>query len=81
MVEGHDVFNRVYTNFLPSKEPKYITSHPALPWHVNRSFDELTSCAMPEKNIRSRGLLLMPEICPVIYKDYLFLNLYRINHL
>lgn len=50
MVEGHDAFDRVYTNFLPSSDPKYITSQPALPWHVNRTFDELTACAIPEKN-------------------------------
>ena len=49
MIEGHDAFDRVYTNYLPSTDPKYITSQPALPWHVNRTFDELTTCAMPEK--------------------------------
>src|SRR4030066_1077207 len=49
MIEGHDAFDRVYTNYLPSSDPKYITSQPALPWHVNRTFDELTTCAMPEK--------------------------------
>jgi len=50
MVEGHEAFDRVYTNYLPSIDPKYITSQPALPWHVNRTFDELTTCTMPEKN-------------------------------
>ena len=50
MVEGHEAFDRVYTNYLPSSDPKYIASQPALPWHVNRTFDELTTCAMPEKN-------------------------------
>lgn len=49
MVEGHDAFDRIYTNYLPSSDPKYITSQPALPWHVNRTFDELTTCVMPEK--------------------------------
>lgn len=52
MVEGHDAFDRVYTNFpLTSNpsNPKYSTSQPALPWHVNRTFDELTTCVMPEK--------------------------------
>ena len=50
MVEGHDAFDRVYTNYLPSSDPKYVASQPALPWHVNRTFDELTTCAMPEKS-------------------------------
>lgn len=50
MVEGHEAFDRVYTNYPPSSDPKYVTSQPALPWHVNRTFDELITCAMPEKN-------------------------------
>ncbi|MBI3901575.1 MAG: hypothetical protein HY306_01305 [Nitrosomonadales bacterium] len=50
MAEGHGAFDRVYTNYIPSTDPKYISSQPALPWHVNRTFDELTVCAMPEKN-------------------------------
>jgi hypothetical protein len=49
MVERHDAFDRVYSNFIPSSHPKYIASQPALPWHVNRTFDELTTCGMPEK--------------------------------
>jgi hypothetical protein len=50
MVEGHDSFDRVYTNHPPSSDQKYIASQPALPWHVNRTFDELTTCAIPEKS-------------------------------
>lgn len=52
MTEGHEAFDRVYTNYPPSADAKYITSQPALPWHVNRTFDELTTCTMPKK-IRS----------------------------
>jgi Glycosyltransferase family 10 (fucosyltransferase) C-term len=51
MAEGHEEFDRVYTNYLPSPDPKYIASQPALPWHVNRTFDELTTCAIPEKSL------------------------------
>jgi hypothetical protein len=50
MSEGHEAFGRVFTNYLPSADPKYVTSQPALPWHVNRTFDELTTCDLPEKN-------------------------------
>lgn len=50
MIEGHEAFDRVYTTYLPSSDPKYIASQPVLPWHVNRTFDELATCAMPEKN-------------------------------
>lgn len=49
MIEGHEMFDRVYTNCSPSNDPKYIPSHPALPWHVNRTFDELITCARPDK--------------------------------
>jgi hypothetical protein len=50
MVEGHEAFDRVYTNYLPSSDPKYVASQPVCQWQVNRTFDELTTCAMPEKN-------------------------------
>ena len=49
MAEGHEPFDRVYTNYLPTLDPKYIASQPAIPWHVNRTFDELTTCNIPEK--------------------------------
>ena len=49
MIERHDPFARVFTNHTPSTDGKYIISHPADPWHVEKSFDELTSMHMPEK--------------------------------
>jgi len=49
MVEKHDLFFRVLTHHLPTNNAKYIASHPAIPWHVNRTFDQLTSCPIPEK--------------------------------
>ena len=49
MAEGHDAFDRIYTNYIPTSDPKYITSQPALPWHVNRTFDELTTMGIPDK--------------------------------
>ena len=50
MVEGHGAFDRVYTNYIPLSDPKYIASQPALPWHINRTFDELRICSMPAKS-------------------------------
>jgi hypothetical protein len=44
MAEGHEAFDRVCTNYQPSSAPKYVVSQPALPWHVNRTFDELVAC-------------------------------------
>ncbi|MDD5775814.1 MAG: glycosyltransferase family 10 [Candidatus Omnitrophica bacterium] len=49
MVEGHDRFSKVLTHHIPADDPKYVTSHPAIPWHVNRTFDQLTSCPVPGK--------------------------------
>jgi hypothetical protein len=49
MVEGHDFFSRVLTHHIPARDPKYVISHPAIPWHVNRTFDQLTSCPIPGK--------------------------------
>lgn len=49
MVEKHDLFFRVLTHHLFPNNAKYIASHPAIPWHVNRTFDQLTSCPIPEK--------------------------------
>lgn len=50
MAEGHEAFARVYTNYRPSPDRKYLASHPALPWHVDRGFDELVACAVPAKD-------------------------------
>ena len=49
MVEKHDFFSKVLTHHLPTNDPKYMVSYPAIPWHVNRTFDQLTSCQIPEK--------------------------------
>lgn len=49
MVEGHDAFDRVYTSFPLDRKGKYVVSHPALPWHVLRTFDELVSSPAPVK--------------------------------
>jgi hypothetical protein len=50
MVEGHESFSRVYTNHVSAGNVKYVASHPALPWHVLRSFDELTSYTVPSNS-------------------------------
>jgi hypothetical protein len=50
MVEEHKYFFRVYTHYIPSNDPKYNVSHPALPWHVNKSFDQLSQMDIPAKS-------------------------------
>jgi hypothetical protein len=50
MVEGHENFSKVFTHHLPSDDSKYVVSHPAIPWHVNKTFDQLVSCEIPPKS-------------------------------
>jgi hypothetical protein len=55
MVEGHRQFNRVYTHHPPNplkqrSNTQYKPSQPALPWHVDRTFDELLNCPVPTKD-------------------------------
>jgi len=49
MVEGHEYFSRVYSHYKPSEDLKYMVSHPAIPWHVDWSFDQLVDVDMPAK--------------------------------
>ncbi|MGH7338426.1 MAG: glycosyltransferase family 10 domain-containing protein, partial [Myxococcota bacterium] len=43
-------FARVYAPGAREAFPGHVPHHGMLQWHVNRSFDELTSCAPPEKS-------------------------------
>ncbi len=45
LLEKHDFFAKVFTHH-PGPGHKYITSHPALPWYINKTYDQLIS--MPE---------------------------------
>lgn len=49
---GQRVSARIYTSdpHLPVKHPRYVFSHPGLPWHVERSFDQLVDASPPQKN-------------------------------
>ncbi len=50
---GEPVHDRVYTTRADLVGPRYRHVQPALPWHVGRSYDELSACPPPAK---SRGL-------------------------
>jgi len=54
MIEGHECFSKVFTHHPICNDPRYIPSQPAVPWHVNRIFDQLVEAEIPEKtkNIR-----------------------------
>lgn len=51
VIEKHDPFAKVFTHHPPpgDKNEKYILSPPAVPWHVNKTYDELVSCSVPPK--------------------------------
>ena len=49
MVKGHERFSKVFTHHPPSGDSKYVTSYPMLPWHVQKSYDELVGMAVPQK--------------------------------
>jgi len=47
--EGFKDFSRVYTPDISLNGLRYHYSHGALPWHVNKTYDELKACPVPEK--------------------------------
>jgi hypothetical protein len=49
LVEGYEHFSRVYTQSIPRNKEKFAISQPALPWYVNRSYDQLVDLAIPPK--------------------------------
>lgn len=42
--------SKLFTSDTSKKGDKYIKSHPALPWHVNKTYDELIVSKIPCKN-------------------------------
>ncbi len=74
VAEGHTYFSRVFTHYSPSEDPKYIASQPAIPWHVNRTFDQLTSCSIPEKTKGLSGIIGDAMDLPGHFKRWKFLE-------
>jgi hypothetical protein len=46
---GQKAFHRIYTTHPGLPAPRYVHGQPALPWFVNRSYDQLKTCPPPEK--------------------------------
>ena len=51
MVEGHEQYAHVFTHYPVHKAAgsKYICCQPAVPWHVNKSYDELKKLTLADK--------------------------------
>jgi hypothetical protein len=51
MLEKHGSFAKVFTHHRAVYgDDRHIPSPPALPWHVNRTYDQLISATIPEKS-------------------------------
>lgn len=48
VVERHEPFSKVFTHYMLEGD-KYVSSHPAIPWFVNKAYDELICCDIPQK--------------------------------
>jgi hypothetical protein len=49
---GTPVYHRIYTPDEDLSGPQYVHSQPALPWHIDRTYDELRHCPVPPKPFR-----------------------------
>ncbi len=49
MVEKLGPYSRVLTHHAPFNHSKFTVSQPAIPWHVNKTFDQLVSLEVPAK--------------------------------
>jgi hypothetical protein len=49
LAEGYEHFSRIYTQIAHPADGRRIQSQPALPWYVNRSYEELQAMLPPQK--------------------------------
>ena len=80
MVEHHAPFARVFTHHLPSHDTRYVASHPANPWHVNRTYDQLMSAEPPVKSRPLSGIVGDAMDLPGHLKRKRFLEYIRRDH-
>ena len=74
MAEKHEHFSKVFTHHLPTDDPKYVASHPALPWHVNRTFDQLVSSQVSVKSRKLSWIVGNAKDLPGHMKRWSFLE-------
>ena len=66
MLEGHSQYAHVFTHHPPGdlKRGKYTRCQPAVPWHINKSYDELKEQTVPDKRKSiswiTSNLMLLP---------------------
>ena len=74
IVEGHESYSKVFTHCPPSNDQKYIPSQPAIPWHVTRTFDQLTHEKIPQKSKNISWILSKLTFLPGHRKKMALLN-------
>lgn len=77
MVEKHECFSKVLTHHSPSDDEKYVPSHPAIPWHINKTFDQLISAQVPEKSRNLSWIVGDAMDLPGHFKRWSFLECLR----
>ncbi len=74
MIEKHEFFSKVFTHYIPVADRRYVSSPPAIPWHVNKSFDELISTGIPVKSKKLSAIVGGAMDLPGHIKRKTFLN-------
>jgi len=81
MAEKHEHFSKVFTHHPPSEDPKYTVSHPSIPWHVNKTFDELEKAEIPEKRHHVSWVVGDAKDLPGHMKRWRFLKYIQENNI
>ena len=79
LVEKHGAFDKVFTHWLPLESEKYIRSHPAIPWHVDFTYNELLELSIPVKKNKLSWVVGNVKDLPGHIKRMHFLQLLRQN--
>lgn len=72
MKDGHEQFTRVYTNHPPNSHSRYRTAHPLVPWHVGKSYDELSVLGVVKKNDTIVWITSSLQVLPGHIKRFAF---------
>lgn len=75
--EGHDPFDRVYSPNCPDGGKNCISSHGALPWHVEKNYDELKVLGCQHKSKPVSWITSNKRILPGHRKRMSFLDRLR----
>jgi hypothetical protein len=64
MEVDHSQFNRVFTHHIFNDDSKYLRTQTCLPWHIDRSYDELIACKPPQKKKKISWVTTSKSIFP-----------------